>query len=335
MLPDAVEEAEAILAEDPVLAEHTPQREALRLSVKSLVSSKRPPAIVEQTRVLLASVAKEYLEWAFVAAIGWATNEPHKQSEMVGVAGAIVSTLRTLGWSDESLLAIHAQASSAAEPLKAIHALVQRPVRKFTCFVSVSFAHDVAWFRPTSKLKAIAKAPTATPGQRPLKQGTHLEVELEAADEWSAAALAHRRVLATLGAATMFLARESAALASDVVGVRVGDGEDVRTFQVGDVLPQEHRRADHEEVARIVTKSWGLIEASVADPLHDAIRLRHRALLAQDSETRLLLLWTGLERITSGARGYDAALSAARSFPRKSAETTRTELATISWTPPM
>ena len=63
---------------------------------------------------------------------------------------------------------------------------------------------------------------------------------------------------------------------------------------------------------RILASSWHASSRQAADPLHDAIRLRHRALLASDPESRLLLLWSALERLTSGARGFKAALSAAK-----------------------
>jgi hypothetical protein len=145
---------------------------------------------------------------------------------------------------------------------------------------------------------------------RPLKVGPYLKATIPARDPAAAAVIAHQRTVATLGALKVFLAGSQVDVSSDIVGVLVGDV--LRTFQVQERLLDQPRFATDREVARILTSSWRVHELRAADPLHDAIRLRHRALVASDAESRLLLLWSGLERMTAGARGFGSALNAAR-----------------------
>jgi hypothetical protein len=134
-------------------------------------------------------------------------------------------------------------------------------------------------------------------------------------DAESAAVIAHTRVAGTLGAATLFWPRSGVEVPSQIVGVL--DRDRVRTYEVEERLPEEDRKASAEEIKRILHSSWTASSGVESHALHDAIRLRHRALIANDPESRLLLLWSGLERMTSGARGYDKALSAAKDLVAK------------------
>ena len=113
-----------------------------------------------------------------------------------------------------------------------------------------------------------------------------------------------------MGALKVFLPGSQVDVSSDVVGVLTNGV--LKSFEVQERLLEEQRFATEDEVARILRSSWKVHELRAADPLHDAIRLRHRALVASDAESRLLLLWSGMERMTAGARGFGSALSSAR-----------------------
>jgi hypothetical protein len=89
-------------------------------------------------------------------------------------------------------------------------------------------------------------------------------------------------------------------------------GGTIHTIDVQERLVWEKRKADTEEQQRIIRAAWTASLSRPADALHDALRLRHRAMMAQDADSRLLLLWSSLERLTAGAPGYPNALSAAK-----------------------
>lgn len=143
-----------------------------------------------------------------------------------------------------------------------------------------------------------------------MKAGTYLRARVGAHDPAAAAAIAHQRSVATLGALKVFLPGSQGDVSSEVVGVL--DEAGLRSYEVQEKLLEEHRFSDNDEVMQVLRSSWRAHESRAGDPLHDAIRLRHRALLASDPESRLLLLWSGMERMTSGARGFESALAAAR-----------------------
>lgn len=144
-----------------------------------------------------------------------------------------------------------------------------------------------------------------------MKDGPYARVVIRSYDPISAASLAHRRVLSTLGALTVFLASSRIEVSSEVVGVLLNGGT-LRSVEVQERLLEERRFVRQDNITRILASSSKASSTPAADPLHDAIRLRHRAFMATDPESRLLLLWSGLERISSGARGFESALSAAK-----------------------
>ncbi|EYF06525.1 Hypothetical protein CAP_1655 [Chondromyces apiculatus DSM 436] len=317
MLPDVASEAVTVLRDDPLLKRPFGVRTRVltelveRLKAKDNVTA----VLVEQLRAIVASLRDRYLEEGFAEAERLINDEPKRQGDIEKLAGALVSELRYQGWSDEGLRDVARevcpQAASRADALQRLRLRVLVKPREFTCFVSVELQGQRLPFPEEQGLSLVDALPQGKREGRPMKDGTYLKVNIHAVDPAAAAALAHRRVLSTLGAATIFLPGTGIQVASELVAVHTDPGV-LHTFEVQERLPEEKRRASSEQISKILSASWRASAAPSADPLHDAIRLRHRAMMAVDPESRLLLLWTGLERLTAGTRGYGVALSAAR-----------------------
>jgi len=317
MLPDVASEALAILRNDPILKKRFSARETVlaeaieRLKAKENVTTE----LVEQIRALVMSLRERYLEAGFDEAEKLVSEQPKHQGDIERLSGAIVSELRYQGWSDEGLREAAQEAlEQGPDKRSAIPYLRSRTLardRSFVCFVSVELRGQKLTFPDGQGLSLVETLPEAKRTGRTVKDGPQVKVSICAPDMAAAAGLAHRRVLSTLGAATIFLPGAGIQVASEVVAVEAEPGM-LRAFAVQERLPEEKRRASAEEITNILASSWRASASPSADPLHDAIRLRHRAMMAADAESRLLLLWSGLERLTAGARGHGGALSAAR-----------------------
>lgn len=319
MLPDVADEAAEILRADEILRRRYAQRKvvlqdiATRLKTRENVSQN----LVEQLRALLLGVRQGYLRDGFAELQAVVTAEPKHHEQVVALADALVSELRARGWSDEGLEeeALRSQLDAANDNLQAIAGLLTNVSRKdgdFECYVSVTLpAKEPPFPKDDPTFSLVSELPNAPRSGRPLKEGPYARVIVKAFDPMGAASLALRRVLSTLGALTVFLAASRIDVSSEVVAVRLVDGS-LRAVEVKERLLEEKRFVSQEGITRILASSWRASSMRAADPLHDAIRLRHRALLASDAESRLLLLWSGLERMSAGARGFDAALSAAK-----------------------
>jgi hypothetical protein len=317
MLPDVVDEALGIVKADPVLeARQITYQCAFKalipnLKQKNQISAER----VLQLKVLFENVRRVYIDDGFATALNLIGSSPENHDRIERVASAIVSELRAIGWSDEGLkevtLAVRKAAVGHVAAVGQLQVVVSVPRRNFVCYVSVTIPQHCPPLNSADPTFSIVESiPEAPNSKRPLKGGPYARVCVVAYDPMSAGTSAYRRVLSTLGAVTLFMPGSGIGVASEVVGV--AEGESVRSFDIQERLPEEKRSASAQEVNRILGTSWRASSMPTTDPLHDAIRLRHRAMLANDPESRLLLLWSGLERLTAGARGYDAALSAAR-----------------------
>lgn len=317
MLPDVTREVLAVLRDDPILKRRFSARAAVladvvgRLEAKENVTSE----LVEQLRALIVSLRERYLEAGFEEVENLVTEQPQRQSDVEKLSGAIVSELRYRGWSDEGLREAAQQSiDRAPDKSAAIHHLrtiCVAPDRDFVCFVSVDLQAQRLIFPEGQGLSLVQALPEATRVGRPMKDGPYVRVTIRAPDMAAAASLAHRRVLSTLGAATIFLPGAGIHVASDVVAVE-GDSGLFHTFEVGDRLPEGKRRVKSETITKILAASWDASVSPSSDQLHDAIRLRHRAMMAADAESRLLLLWSGIERLVAGIRGYGGPLATAR-----------------------
>lgn len=319
MLPDVVEEAAAILRVDEVLRRRYPHRKAVldesvtRLKAKENVSQD----LIEQLRALLLGIRQGYLRDGFAELQALVNAEPKHREQVVSLADALVSELRARGWSDEGLeeAAVVAMSDAANDHLKAIPGLLANLSKKevdFECYVSITLPpKELPFPKDDPTFTLVSELPEVTRSGRPLKGGPYARVKVRAFDPTGAASLALQRVLSTLGALTVFLAASRIDVSSEVVAVRLADGS-LRAAEIKERLLEEKRFVSQEGITRILASSWRASSVRAADPLHDAIRLRHRALLASDAESRLLLLWSGLERMSAGARGFDAALSAAK-----------------------
>jgi hypothetical protein len=318
MLPDVAVEAGQFLSSDEILSHEYPARkQVLQDLAGSLQSAENvSQELIEQVKALLSILRGDYVEAAFRTLSHVVAKSPKSSAVVMAIADSTVSELRSRGWSDEGLNEAGKVATQAAGPDSSLAVAtllreVTAPLSLFECYVGVSlptrrppFPNDEPSFAIVDEL------PPGVRQGRPIKGGPYLRARVKAYDAAAAAALAHQRSISTLGALKVFLPGSPVDVSTDVVAVVAPNG--LKTFEVQEKLLEEHRVASQDEIARILVSSWRVHELRAADPLHDAIRLRHRALIASDPESRLLLLWSGMERMTAGARGFDAALSAAR-----------------------
>ncbi|WP_437743938.1 hypothetical protein WMF39_02400 [Sorangium sp. So ce1504] len=318
MLGDVALEAAHYVSGDEVLSAIYPKRKqvlhdlVLGMKAKENVTQDA----VELLRALVSPLRRTALRDSFDRVLRTIEKSPKEHEAICTLSETIVSELRALGWSDEAL----DEAGAAAEAdirtrgsagIEQLGRALTVPPGEFICFVAVSLPATRPPFPsddPT--LTLVDKLPELERHGRPTKGGPFLRAVVQAFDSHGAAAIAHRRVLSTLGALTVFLPGAHIEVASDIVAVLTGDA--LKMVELQEKLVEEKRKADRSEQARILKSAWEASRSSIADPLHDALRLRHRALMARDSESRLLLLWSSLERMTAGARGYDGALSAAK-----------------------
>jgi hypothetical protein len=318
MLPDVAHEAADILTDDEVLKhEYATRKQVLSdlassLRLKENVSTE----LIEQLRAVLAPLRSRYLASGFDAAVSLVRDAPKSHSKIVAIADALVSELRSLGWSDDALkdAAATARSGGDADPSRALlklRELVSLEAQEFECYVGVSLPPKRPVFPADEPSFALVDTLPDEPREgRPLKVGPYLRARVKSYDPAAAAVVAHQRSVSTLGALKVFLPGTQVDVSSDVVAVRTSGT--LKSFEVQERLVEERRSTTDDQVVAILRSSWKVHELRATDPLHDAIRLRHRALVASDAESRLLLLWSGIERMTAGARSFGSALSCAR-----------------------
>lgn len=318
MLADVALEACDYVAEDELLrARHSTRKQVLFDLVQTMRSKENVTAdSVAVLRAIVAPLRKAVIPESFNLVEQLIESTPKEHAALCQLSNSIVSELRARGWSDEALLDAGAAAERSISPdwrlcLLDLRDKVTSPSRDFTCFVAVTLPATRPPF-PTDDptLKLIDALPDVPRTGRAIKSGPFLRVIINAHDPHAAAAIAYRRALSMLGALTVFLPGSNIEVSSDVVAVE--ETNQLIAFELQERLIEEKRKADQDEQARILRSAWVASGRSVGDSLHDALRLRHRALMARDSDSRLLLLWSSIERMTAGARGYDGALGAAR-----------------------
>lgn len=317
MLPDVAAEALDILGSDEILKrEYAARRTALMDVIRDLQSKENVrPATIEQARSMTGMLRRGYLAAGFRLANELIASGSRAHSDLIVIVDAIVSELRSAGHSDEGLrdaAAARAVANASSEqPLQALESQVSAPAATFECYVAVSLPQRMPAVPPELVgFSFVEQAPRAASAGRAMKAGPYLRAEVVAHDAAAAATIARQQSLATMGALKVFVPGSQGDVTSEVVGVVSGGS--LHTYEVEERLPEEARSATDRQLLEILRSSWKVHELRGTDPLHDAIRLRHRALVASDSESRLLLLWSGIERMTSGAAGFNGALSAAR-----------------------
>jgi hypothetical protein len=318
MLPDVAFEAGDILSGDEVLAHAYPVRKKVlaELAEKFRAKENVSPELIEQLRAIVGALRPDYVASSFRTLRDTLRESPKSHESIIAAVDALVSELRRQGWSDEALReaagdVVSAGLSPVGDAIARLEARVATRAKEFECYVSVSLPQK----RPSFPLDEpsfvlVDQLPSGPREGRPLKAGPYIRARVNAHDATAAALIAHQRSVSTLGALKVFLPGSQADVSSEVVGV-LSDGT-LKALEVEERLLEEQRFATDDDIVRILRSSWRTHELRAADPLHDAIRLRHRALLAADAESRLLLLWSGIERMTSGARGLGAALTAAR-----------------------
>lgn len=321
MLPDVAQEAADLVASDQLLRiRHSKRKQVLHEHLTLFRFKENVTAdSIAVLRALSAPLKRDAISDGFDCVNRIIESSPKEHSALCNLCELLVSELRNQGWSDEALLDIGQRAREllAEGHIPAVQHLrdsTTSPQSPFTCYVTVAVPPSLQLQLQDPKLgptlALVARLPQLERVGRPLKAGFYLRVEVVAPDLHAAAGIAHRRVLSTLGALAVFLAGAHIEVTSDLVAVE--ESGCLRTVELQERLVEEKRGADEAEQLRIITSAWNASGSRTPDPLHDALRLRHRALLARDSESRLLLLWSSIERMTAGARGYEAALSAAK-----------------------
>ncbi|AUX27460.1 uncharacterized protein SOCEGT47_080510 [Sorangium cellulosum] len=318
MLPDVAAEAEKTLQRDVLLvSRYSARRDVLVEAARRIKSDKADDirAALGQINALLPALRRSYIEDGFAELQRLLEYEPGEHERIVGLAECIVSELRARGWTDAGLLEAYeiTPADDAVAVVATLATRVCSAKQQFECYVCLTLPAERPPF-PDGDLsfRIVDALPNEPRVGRPLKRGTYAKVLIDAFDPVGAAAIAYRRVLSTVGALTVFLPESRIDVASEIVGVRLPGGS-LRGCEFQERLAEEPRFVDPDGIRRILASSWAASSKPAADPLHDAIRLRHRAVYKSDPETRLLLLWSGIERMTSGARGFrGGALAAAK-----------------------
>ncbi len=316
MLPDVADEVGVMLSADEVLRRRYAARKEILQDLASKFKSRENVSqeAVEQLRSVLTVLRKTCTPDAFAVLSELVDSTPKAHAAVFAIADTLVSELRVRGWSDEGLVdaVTHARQTEGATKggIAKLEQIVSKSAAQYECYVSVSVPQKRLPFPDDPSFTLVDEVPPTSKARRPMKGGPYIRATIEAFDPAAAAASAYRRCSSTLGALRVFLPGSQLDVSSEVVGVQLVDG--LRSFEVQERLIEENRSARPEEAKRILASSWKVNAQRAADPLHDAIRLRHRALLASDPESRLLLLWSGMERMTAGARGFDGALTAAR-----------------------
>jgi hypothetical protein len=317
MLPDVAAEAAEVVAGDQVLSGEYPKRKEVLAELARLLAAKEnvSPQVIEQLKALIGAVRMDYCAAGFRTLRALVKETPKSHGNVISLADSIVSELRSNGWSDEGLrdAAERAQGEGRtyADALTVLQESVSVEVSAFECYVAVALPQKLPGLQLREPSFAFVQAlPSVARHGRAMKDGPYLRASIAARDAAAAAAIAHQRSVATLGALKVFVPGSQGDVSSEVVGVLTPEG--LRSFEVQERLLEEHRSSPPGEILRVLQTSWRAHESRTADPLHDAIRLRHRALVASDPESRLLLLWSGMERMTAGARSFESALSAAK-----------------------
>lgn len=321
MIPDVAAEAELLLKDDCVLKARRPsyRKALLELTSKLKAKDHLTGLAVEQLRAISIAAKQQYIADGFAFCRESALSPRVNEDDLLTACDGLVSGLRALGWSEAGLLEARSRAMEASSTLQAFDdlttTLCNAKRAPFTCYVPVQLPSAPPAFPKDDLEFSLVESPPAVASGKPLKDGAHVKVVVRAFDAHAAAAVAHQRVSSTIGAVHLFLPRSGLAIGR-VVGVDVAGA--VRSFEIQERLFEEDRKAGPEEIARILASSWRASGSEAASPLHDAIRLRSRALNTDDAESRLLLLWSGLERLTSGATGYAAALGASKDLVSRS-----------------
>ena len=255
MLPDVAAETERTVRDDIVLGRrHQHRRDVLAETARRLKSEKADE-IREALGVLqavLATVRPVYLRDSFDEVLSVVKAEPFPADDVVGLAEGIMSELRASGWTDVGLSEAADLACGASKPtassLQSLRDMLLVKPTDFTCYVSLTlpkqripFPADVADFALVDNL------PPGNNVGRPQKRGTHVRAVVRAVDPTAAAILAHRRVLATIGALTVSLPASRIDVSSDIVGVLLPDGT-LRGCEVQDRLINESERQNQTKL---------------------------------------------------------------------------------------
>ncbi|MEM1030748.1 MAG: hypothetical protein AAGN82_10380 [Myxococcota bacterium] len=260
------------------------------------VTTERHPSDLPRLRAAADLLSRTYLDDASLALGQLARDGGRRMFLLSAVCVAILSELRTRGWSDPGLRAWLAQ-FEAHDVIPQLQALTAKRPRALKCFIPVS-----GW-DPSLSLGSLSVASLGTrkvPDGFP--EGPYVSLTVQAFDEASAARDAFRQARRVLDSVALVRPELTASWATPSVGVE--SGAFIMSFDVG---------------------AWrGSVEpldASVAQimdhpALGAACRYRVQAMQVRDPLTRLSLLWLGLERLTALPSGDVASATLHDLLPR-------------------
>lgn len=327
MLPDVIDEADAIVSKDYVLKKKRQevQRDLCQIfkrikDARQKFRSGEVPIPAEDVSLLQACaeiLEKTYLVDALDCLDELLTDGKHLL-DVEAVCGALVSDVRSRGWTDPGLLELLAPDDTAdhiGTTLKRLRATLTAPPRTITCYVPVSFGSLDRARLVRGGIPHCDVLPRPTEGS-PAPEGPFVIDEVVAQDERHAALLARARIASILGALAIFVPGEPSVKSSVVVVERAGCLVGLAT---NEPVRAEKRGAQGAEIERVLSSAVRGSAGSRRDPVFEAIRCHERATRSQDDpETRFMLLWSGIERLLLGTPGCDTILTAARTTVPKS-----------------
>lgn len=271
---------------------------------------------VEQLRALVGLLRKTYLADAFRMVDTIVLSSPGDLSDLDSAVGALISEARALGWTDDSLIRTVESvnnADAASIQLQSLRARLCIEPRDITCFVPVSLPRS-RWTdqQLPDAFSQEAKLPEDKRSGRPPPAGPYIRITVQARDPIYGARLARSRVAAVLGAASVFIPGDLGVRGDIVViqheGALVG-------IEIKEALRKERRRSTPDQVKKVMRSA--AVGDPHGDPVLDALHHLNRAANTYDLESRFMLLWLGIERLTAGTYDHRTILTSATALVPK------------------
>ncbi len=311
---DVADEALCILSEDVVLKLRQPAIVDLLRKSLTRVRVGMDEMTEEEVAFLFslnATLRRTYLSDA-LAAIAWLTaEEPRRLADLDRCVGTLVTDLRARGWSDPTLRRLFSSLSHGdfKTEFAEIRTKVLSPFPSYSCYVAVS-VDGLTGQDDALRALGIRELDFEPPRKAPQK-GSFIKATVVGPDPQFAARKAYHDAASAIGAVAVFVGKVH--VRSPVVVV-TSDTIAPLAVRVTPPLPHERRRAQPAEVLRIIASANATVISSIDDGVFDAIRHRRRAMETDDLESRFILLWFGIERLSLGTRDHSTLLSAVASM---------------------
>jgi hypothetical protein len=254
---------------------------------------------VAPLRPLAYQLRVKYLAWAHAGLLELIFRQPNKQRDLWDFVGRYLTFLSDTGWAESTLRARGLRLENiTTEPelqnwLEAFEQ-VEAPVAVLVPLQLGDLQAD-----QLTALHGIELV-DEVPGLRGFGPGVRVaRVSELGVDPLTACTTARTRLADLVNTAGVFLARPPALERAPVVYV-----EEEGTVTPVDVMrapPYEERFSNRQQVDLALRAVWSTRGEGLPEAIFDAMRLRHRAIATSDPETRLVLLWFGIERLVAGS----------------------------------